>query len=368
MTHPYTNYLLLIGSYAKETDQSIHSVRYTPPSAGDSQNLDPTLTVVDGTSNIINPSYLTLHPILKLVYVASEQLDGCGSLAVYDLDASNGTMTFRQSCKVTDASPCYVNVDASGRCLLSANYLGGSITLCALSDDGTITYTAQELFSTGHGPRLDRQETAHPHAIAFDAKEQRILVTDLGLDEIITYDLDSTKPALRKINTYKATPGSGPRLFLFHPKHNEVGYAICELNNTIVAFHYDLVDGSLQPKQIVSTLPDNGKTAPAATDSTAAHMAFSPDGLFLYASNRGHDSLVVFAIHHEDGSLQAIQWIATEGRTPRHFAITPDGLSLLVANQDSDSIVVFAIEQTTGLLRSTDTHLSIASPSCIIVV
>lgn len=375
MTHSSTSYLLLIGSYAKETEQSIHSVRYSPPSkTSDSQNLSPTLTVINSTSKIVNPSYLTLHPTLPRVYVASEQLDGCGSIAVYDLDPTLGMMTFCQSQKVTAASPCYVTVDASGRYLLSANYIGGSLTLCALREDGSIAYTAQELISTGHGPRLDRQESAHPHAIVFDAQKQRLLVTDLGLDEIVTYDLERTQATLTKTNTYRATPGSGPRLFLFHPKNSTIGYAICELNNTIVTFHYDPADGSLQPKQTVSTLPKNGETTTDATVltasdlSTASHMAFSPDARFLYASNRGHDSLVVYAIEAEEGSLQAIQWIATQGRTPRHFVITADGLSLLVANQDSDSIVIFAIDMATGLLRLTDTYLSIASPSCIAIV
>lgn len=371
MTQLCTSYLQLIGSYAKETEPSIHSVRYIPPTVGESQNLDSTLQVIHSVSQIVNPSYVTLHPTLPRVYVASEQLDDSGSLAVYELDPTHGTLTYRHSQTIADASPCFVTVDATGRYLLSANYLGGSITLCTLDEDGGISSKVQEIFHTGFGPRSDRQESAHPHAITFDAHNRFALVTDLGTDEMVIYQLDTIKSQLTRIHAYHFTPGSGPRLFLFHPNNNEIGYAICELNNTIVAFHYEPADGSLQPTQTVSTLPEDWSPTvetPHVEINTASHLAFSPDARFLYASNRGHDSLVVFAIEQTGGSLRAIQWISTEGHTPRHFAITKDGLSLFVANQDTNSVVVFAIDKTTGLLHATGTHLTVASPSCVTIV
>ena len=370
MSHTPKDCLLLIGSYAKQTDPGIYTVRYAadPPKsdrdhAPEAPTFEaPTFTVIDHVRGIVNPSYLALHPAKNRLYVASESLDHSGSLAVYERNPLTGDLVSRQSQPVKDASPCYVTTDRSARCLLSANYLGGSITVCTLADNGMVTRKTQEIYHTGHGIRMDRQEAAHPHAVAIDAANRFALVPDLGIDEIVTYELSISQSSLTKVGSHRAVAGSGPRLFLFHPER-AAGYAIFELNNTIEVFDYDPERGSLQVRQSISTLPSD-----FSGTNTAAHVALSADARFLYASNRGHDSIVVYEVHPDNGTLHPIQWIHTEGSTPRHFAIMPDGLTLIVANQDSNTLVALAIDPHTGLLRSTGAHLAIAQPSCVAVV
>nr|NNM89278.1 lactonase family protein [Bacilli bacterium] len=361
MNPVFKDYLLVVGSYAKASNTGIYTVRYWSRS----KHAVPssyTLSVVVTTSGLENPSYLIKHPTKNRIFAASERLSHSGQVGEYAMEMQTGHMMFVQAQDVTKASPCYLAIDPSGRHLFSANYEGGSLSVFALHEHGGLARKTQEIAHQGNGPIIERQESAHPHAIAIDRQGKYALVTDLGTDEIITYEFHEVTESLSYVATHTTKPGAGPRLFIFHPLRS-IGYAIHELNNTICVYDYDEATGMINEKQSVKTLPDD-----VTVKSTASHIAVSEDGRFLYASNRGHDSIVVYAIDETQGTLTPIQWISSGGKVPRHFAITPDGASLIVANQESDNISVLSIDPTTGKLTTTKAKLFVNKPTCVLVM
>ena len=351
-----SSYHLYIGSYASIDEPGIHLLSY------DAKGQD--LRIVDRVSGIANPSFLAPHPDKPILYAASERFGAPGGVKMYAMDRASGHLELQNEQPIAEASPCFVACDQTGRTLIAANYAGGRVTSFSLGANGHIGPANDHIAHVGHGPRTDRQEAPHPHSAIIDHHNRFVLVPDLGIDQIVIYALDAGRSELRRHGAYVAEAGSGPRLFAFHPQRIDgraVGYAIHELDNTIVAFDYDEENGVLEAIQTISTLPDG-----FSGRSIAAHLAVSPDGRFLYASNRGHDSIAVYEIK-EDGKLRAPDFISSFGQTPRHFAITPDGQSLVVANQDSNNVVVFAIDQVDGLLHPTGEELTIARPTCVLV-
>ena len=252
-------------------------------------------------------------------------------------------------------------MDKSGQCVIAANYGGGSVGAWPIRADGSLG--ALTALLQHHGSSVDpkRQEGPHAHSVGFDIANRHAFCADLGLDKLFIYQLEPKTAALTTNDPPFAAlkPGAGPRHFAMDPTGRHL-YAINELNNTITAFDYDASHGALEESQTVSTLPDKFTSL-----NTAAEIAIHPSGKFLYGSNRGHDSLVVYAVDETTGKLTLVEHQSTLGKTPRAFGIDPTGNFLLVANQASDNIVIFRIDPKTGRLKATGQTLETPSPVCV---
>jgi 6-phosphogluconolactonase len=247
---------------------------------------------------------------------------------------------------------------------LAANYGGGSVTVLPVDQKGALGPAVA--FAKHQGSSVHpRQQGPHAHCINLDASNRFALCADLGLDKVLIYSFDAKNGSLSpndKQAFVKVSPGAGPRHFAFHPVL-PFAYVINELDSTVTAFRWNSEQGKLTVLQSVSTLPEdfNGK-------STTAEIAVSPDGRFLYGSNRGHDSIAVFSINLDTGRLSCFSHHSSGGQTPRNFAIAPNGQFLLAANQQSHNVVVFRIDRQTGKLEPTGKTVEIPSPVCVTFV
>jgi 6-phosphogluconolactonase len=259
------------------------------------------------------------------------------------------------------ADPCYITVDNTGKYVLVANYTGGSIAAFPILADGRLGEASAFIQHTGHGPNPQRQEGPHAHSIDLSPDNRFAIVDDLGLDETLIYKFDSDKGSLTLNDPAfaKAAPGAGPRHFALHP-NGKFGYVINEMGSTVSAFSFDAPSGALQPLQTISILPKD-----FTGHNDAAEIQIHPSGKFLYASNRGHDSIAVFAIDSNKGTLTLVEYVPTEGQSPRHFAIDPTGTFIFAENEKADNIVLFRIDGQTGHLRATGKMLEIAQPVCV---
>jgi 6-phosphogluconolactonase len=260
--------------------------------------------------------------------------------------------------------PCYITVDKSGKYVLVANYDGGSVAVFPILEDGHLGEASSFVQHSGHGTNPQRQEGPHAHSIDLSPDNRLAVVDDLGLDETLVYRFDSAKGSLANdasndAKVAKAAPGAGPRHFAFHP-NGKFGYVINEMQSTVTAFRYDATDGALHPLRTISTLPKD-----FARENSAAEIEVHPSGKFLYASNRGHDSIAVFAIDGNTGALTLIEYVPTKGASPRSFEIAPGGSLLFAANEKSDNIVLFRINEQTGRLTPTGQALEVSQPVCV---
>jgi 6-phosphogluconolactonase len=306
----------------------------------------------------IDPGWLTFTPDKKFLYV----IHGSQAQAIgFSVDGANAKLTPLPATASPAASPpSYLAVDATGRALLAANYRDGYIAAMPIHKDGTLgapNITRHE----GKGPH-PRQDQPHPHSFTLSPDNRHAIVCDLGVDKIFSYALD---PANAKL-TPAASPfvateaGAGPRHFKFGAdgKH---AYAINELANTIAAYDYDSTRGAFVPRQTISTLPADFKGA-----STTAEVRVHPNGKFVYGSNRGHDSIAVFAIDAATGKLTSIEIVLSGGKNPRNFALSPDGRWLVCGHQDTPLITVFRVDPATGRLVRTEHTANV--PTCVCVL
>jgi len=313
-----------------------------------------------------NPSFLALHPNGRVLYAVNELGtfggETTGAVSAFAIDAATGKLTLLDQQASGGADPCHLVVDRGGRNVLVANYGGGSVAVLPLDADGRLQPTTAVRRHAGNGPNRARQAGAHAHAIVLDPAERFALAADLGADRIFVYRFGAAAGSLEPNDPEAAAlePGSGPRHLAWHPS-GAVLYALSELRSTVTAFGYDAGRGALKSFQTLTTLPSgfSGQNWPA-------ELAVSPDGRFLYASNRGDDSLAQFEIDGASGALTPVGHLPTRGRSPRHFAIDPSGRWLLAANQDSDSIAVFRLDPATGRPEPVGRPLAISRPVCIL--
>ena len=311
-----------------------------------------TLTAAKLAATTTDPSFLALHPTGRFLYAVNE---GGGAVVAFSADRATGGLTRLNQQSSGGAAPCHLVVDDSGKNVLVANYTGGSVTVFPIVADGRLGVATAHIQHPGSGP--------HAHCIALDAGNQFALVCDLGLDRIFSYRFSSTQGTLttNSIPWTSVATGSGPRHLVFDPSFARA-YVICELNSTIIAFHYDPEQGVLSAFQTVTTLPMgwNGVNA-------AAEIAVHPSGRFLYESNRSYNSIAVFSMDAGTGELTLVQQQLV-GQTPRQFAIDPTGAFCVVANQDSDSILVYSIDPQNGKLTSTGQTVRVSKPVCLLPI
>jgi 6-phosphogluconolactonase len=347
-----------VGTYTSGESRGIYRFELDPASGAWT---DPVLAVESES-----PSFLALHPNGHVLYAVNElgTFGGAttGAVSAFAIAGASGTLTPLGQQASGGADPCHLTVDRDGRNVLVANYTGGSVAVLPIGADGRLQPVSAVRRHQGTGPNRVRQEGPHAHAIVLDGAERLALAADLGADRIFVYRFNSAAGKLEPNDPESVTlePGSGPRHLAWHPSGAYL-YAINELRSTVTAFRYEAGRGALESFQTITTLP-----AGFSGQNKAAELAVSPDGRFLYGSNRGDDSLAVFRIDAAPGALAQAGHVPAGGRTPRHFAIDPSGRWLLAANQDSDAIVVFRLDQVTGRPDPVGRPLTISKPVCVL--
>lgn len=344
-------YDLVVGTYTSGSSKGISVYRFYAESGR--------LAYLSQIDNVSNPSYLTISSDNKHVYAVNEGTEG--AVSSFSFEPKTGQLTFINKQPTLGADPCYVSVDKANKSLFVANYSGGNISVLPLKEDGSILPTVQTIRDAGHGPNAERQEKAHVHTAVLTPDEKYVLYTDLGNDKInITrYKPGKPNPLTPASPAFvSVAAGAGPRHIDFSADKKTL-YLITEMGSTIIAFDYN--NGKLKQKQSVTLLPDGFTGTTGAAD-----IHVSPDGKFLYASNRGDaNDISVFSISEETGMLTFVDRKSTNGKGPRNFVIDPTGSFLLVANQNSNVVYVYKLDKNTGKLISVVSKLDIGNPVCL---
>jgi 6-phosphogluconolactonase len=307
-----------------------------------------------------SPSWVAVHPSGKFAYAANET-GKASTITAFSVDAKSAKLTELNQLPALGQDPCYLSFDKTGKYLFAANYSSGNIVVFPILPDGKLgEHTANVTDAGTLGPNKQRQEGPHAHWVQVSPDNRFVFVSDLGLDAILSYRFDATKGKLTPNNPplAKLAPGAGPRHVTFSPNGKFV-YVISELKNTVTAFSYDADKGALHEFQVISTLP-----ADFTGRNDDAEIAVHPSGKWLFASNRGHDTIAVFSVDAKTGNLAPVGDFPTHGKEPRHFTVDPTGQYLLVENQNSNTIVVFRIDPT-GPLTKVSEVTDIASPVCL---
>ena len=316
------------------------------------------LSAPSKVSDIEAPSYITIHPDGHHLYAVNEVKDG--AVTAFTIDHSQ--LKLLNTASVKSAGPCYIGIDKTGRWAITANYSGGTTTVLPIAGNGKLGEATDFIQNKGSGPNRDRQTMPHPHWVGFIPPSKLALVADLGIDEVAIYNFDIRKGKLTVGNPAFMTipPGSGPRHGAMHPL-GKFFYLINELSSNVMEFYYEPEPKRFTLVQTISSLPDGFKG-----ENTGAEIAVHPTGKYVYASNRGHNSIVVYSIADmKRGNLALVEHVPTGGKTPRQFEIDPSGKWLLVGNQDSDNIAIFSIDQSTGKLTASGTVGGVVKPTCI---
>jgi 6-phosphogluconolactonase len=307
-----------------------------------------------------SPSFVALHPNRRFLYAVGEAGGTGGTVSAFALDAG-GDLKPLNTQPSGGGGPCHLIVDPAGRNVLVANYGGGSVAVLPVAQDGLLAAPSSVRQHQGSGPNARRQEKPHAHGVVLDAAARFAFVPDLGADRIFIYRYDAGRGLLEPNDPPAAAldPGAGPRHIAFHPSGRFL-YSINELRSTVTAFKYDAQKGALEPVQTISALPQGFEG-----QSSTAEVQVSRDGRFLYGSNRGHDSLAVFAIDAATGRLTPKGHVPSGGKSPRHFAIDPTGQWILAAHQGSDNIVVFKLDAATGMPAPNGKAVTVSKPVCV---
>ncbi len=345
--------LLYVGCYTTTTPVGIGVFDWSDPAAGPAE-----LGQVEGVEH---PSYVAVHPNGRVLYAVNETAEN-GHVTALRIDPIDGSLTTIGRVPSHGDAPCYVSVDPDGRFLYVANYVSGTIAAYGLGADGRVGEVVAVRQHHGSGP-TSRQEGPHTHCIVPGPIGGAVYAVDLGTDRVYRYVHDpDDHDALVLCDELAVAAGAGPRHLAFHPTL-PVGFLVCELDSTIVTLDLDPANGRLTPRGSASTLP-----ADAGASSIAAEVRVHPSGRFVYVSNRGHDSLAVFAFSGPGEALELIGHVDSGGRTPRNFAVHPSGRALLVANQDSNTLVRFEIDELTGLPTQVDATHDLSEPVCLTIM
>jgi len=352
-----SEFLVYVGTYTKTKSEGIYVYRFDSRTGK--------LVPLGLAAKTGDPSFLAMAPHGRFLYAVNEtnnfQGGNTGAVSAFSVDQKTGKLTLLNQVPSGGAGPCFVSLDKTGKFVLVANYDSGSVSVFPILPDGRLGAASAWVQHHGSGTNPQRQEGPHAHSIEVSPDNRFVLAADLGLDQLLIYRFDATRGSLEPGEPpfAKVPPGAGPRHFAFAPSGQAV-YVVNEMGASVSAFAYDRAHGNLTAIETISTLPKD-----FSGQSDAAEIAVSPAGRFLYASNRGHDSIAVFSINAGNGHLAPVEFVPTRGKTPRHFAIDPTGSYLVVANQDSDNLVVFRIDPHSGRLNPVSEVSGVSSPVCI---
>jgi 6-phosphogluconolactonase len=343
-----------VGTYTDTTSRGIYRVTFDPATGTLGE---PVLAV-----ETKNPSFLALHPNGRFLYAVGEMgsFEGkkTGAVSAFAIDEKTGGLTLLNQQSSEGGGPCHLTVDRTGTNLLVANYGGGTVAVLPIGPDGRLAPATSVQAHEGRGPNPNRQERPHAHGIYLDPQQRFALAPDLGTDRVYVYSFDAAKHTLAPHGSGAVPPGSGVRHVAFDPKGERV-YAINELLSTITVFRWDGGAGSLTPIETVPALPSGWSGT-----SWTAEVEVSRDGRFVYGSNRGHDSLVVYRVGQD--KLELAGHAPVGGKYPRHFAIDPTGQWILSAHQNSDSITVLKIDPKTGVPALQGGSVAAGKPVCLL--
>ena len=352
-------YLFYVGTYTQEGSKSkgIYAYRYDAATQE--------ITSLGLAAETTNPSWIAIHPSGRFLYAVNEVQNykgpNSGGVSAFSIDRATGKLTFLNEVASRGADPCYISVDKTGKFALVANYTGGSIAAFPISEDGKLGEASAFVQHFGHGTNPKRQEAAHAHSIDLSPDNRFAFVDDLGLDELLVYKFDASKGTLTPNDPpfAKLPPGAGPRHFALHPS-GKYAYVLSEMHSTVTTFNADLKAGTFTAVQNTSALPPDFKG-----QNDDAELKIHPSGKFLYASNRGHDSITVFSVDDAKGTVTPVEYTPTGGKEPRSFEIDPTGKLIFAQKQHSDTIAVFRIDEKTGKLTPTGKVLEVGSPVCV---
>jgi 6-phosphogluconolactonase (cycloisomerase 2 family) len=314
---------------------------------------------VQRLGDLVNPSWLTLDRRRPMLYSAH----GEGHEATaYAIEPASGRLRVLNRQPTQGKNGVRLGIDASDRFLVCANYGSGTVAVLPIEPDGSLGPLRDLVPLTGHtGPHPTEQTSAHPHDVAFDPRGRFCLVPDKGLDAVFVFRVEADGKLIPATPPWVASrAGAGPRHAGFHPT-GPFAYVLNELDSTLTTYGFDADTGALEPRQTVGTLP-LAFTGP----NTTSEIAVAPSGRFVYASNRGHDSVAIFAVEPGTGTLSPLRWEPTRGKTPRFVGLDPAGAMLYAANQDSDTIVAFGVDRQAGTLTPTGRIVAVGSPSTIV--
>ena len=343
---------LYVGTFTSEGAEGIYLCQFNA-STGEVK-LKKTFKALD------NPSFLKVSPDRKKLIVVNrfppEVEPSGGYVSAYSIE-SDGTLQFINKQISHGAGPCHVDVSPDSKWVAIATYGGGTTSLYPLNEKGTLLPATSTIAFEGSGPNTSRQKQPHAHSVKFSPFNQQVFCADLGTDKLHIFELKQNEMNFAGQSFVKTEPGAGPRHFAFHPQ-NKIIYIINELNSTITAI--EKKNQEWKKFQEISTLPAN-----YTSENYCADIHVSPDGRFLYGSNRGHNSIAVFSIDPDSNHLFFIKTVPAEGEWPRNFTLSPDGNHLLVANQHTGNITVFKINPETGIPDYTGNYLNLPAPVCL---
>ena len=344
---------LLIGTYTSGKSEGIYVYKFD---SGTGQ--------FDSISMIktSNPSFLAVSPDERFVYAVHEDANAGkgGDIAAFSFDKRQGKLSFINQQLSGGDHPCYVSVDKTGKWVAAANYTSGTVSILPINKSGGVDSATTVIQHSGYSVNSERQQGPHAHSAVFSKDNKYLFAADLGTDKLMIYSFDEKSGKLIEARPgfVMTEPGAGPRHFTFHA-NNKYFYLIEELTGTVSAYKYS--NGSFELLQNISALP-----ADYMGPIGSADIHTSPDGKFLYASNRGEsNTIAIFQINSKTGWLTPVGHQSTLGKTPRNFNFDPSGNFLLVANQNTDEVVIFRVDKKTGLLTPTPRKIKVGKPVCL---
>lgn len=347
-----------VGTYTDGSSRGIYRFSLDPASGEATQ---PLLA-----AEAKNPSFLALHPSGRFLFAVNETGEFAGrktgAVSAFAVGPATGELTLLNQQPSEGTAPCHLAVDRSGKNLLVANYGSGTVALFRVGPDGRLAPASVVRTHTGRGGNPARQGEPHAHGVYFDPAERFVLAPDLGADRVFVYRFDAERGALEPHGAAALEPGSGPRHLAFHPSGRYV-YVVNELSSTITVLSYDAAKGELAPIESVSALP-----AGFSGTSYPGEIEVSPDGRFVYASNRGHDSLAVFRVDPASGRLELAGHVPVGGSWPRHFTTLAAGRALAAAHQRGGTIALFRIDPKTGLPERLGASVAVDRPAQLLPV
>lgn len=337
-----------VGTYTKENSEGI----YTFTLNTEAQKVSN----VTLAAKLDNPTYVTVSKNNQYLYSVVKEGES-GGIAAYSI-SHTGELTEQNRQVVEGASPCHISVDSGNRTVVTANYHKGTIESFVVNEvGGTVNAATSIITHEGSGPNKERQEKPHAHYAGYTPDEKYVVGVDLGIDKIITYEIKDSK--LKEVNSLSVKAGSGPRHIAFHP-NGKHAYVMTELSSEVIALSYNPKEGSFTELQYISTIP---KEFDDNSQGSAIHI--SADGRFVYAGNRGHNSIAVFSVDQNSGQLTFVAHTSTEGNWPRDFVLDPTEKFLIATNEKSHNLVLFSRNETTGKLTLLQSDVVVPEPVCV---
>ncbi|MDQ0223789.1 lactonase family protein [Metabacillus niabensis] len=336
-----------IGTYTKEDSKGIYSFTLDTEAKQ--------ISNVKAVAELNNPTYVNISNDNKVLYAVVKEGDK-GGVASYAINNQTGELT-ELSRQVTEgASPCHVSVDKNNQQVVTANYHRGTVEAYLVNEDGTVNRSTSIMQHEGQGPH-ERQEKPHTHFSGFTPDEKFVVAVDLGIDKVITYKIDNG--ALTEAHTLLVKAGSGPRHITFHP-NGKYAYVMTELSNEVIALSYNAETGIFTELQYIAAIPED-----FTENSQGSAIHISSDGRFVYAGNRGHNSIAVFRVNEETGELALVEYTSTEGNWPRDFAFDPTESFIVASNEESGNLVLYARDKETGRLSVIQSDVAVPYPVCV---